>query len=243
MKKIKLFFKKNTNSQKHNLDIRAFSLVELVVVISIFSIMTAVSTVNYNEYRSAIERANLSQDIALSIRQAQVYGISASAKNIGDISFDAGTVADEFFDNLSGIADVTQDKSIRGVSFDLAGNTIILFEDYNKNKVYYDTGNIATTDRIIDQRSILSNSIAFEYFYLCDGATCVKKTTGFLDIAFERPYPNAMINYRATNSSTATLVPYTKAIIVISDGTTVGENEYIEIYSIGNITVKSDHAI
>ncbi len=223
---------------------KGFSLVELVVVISIFAIMTTVSSLNYNEHRAVIERSNLAQDVALTIRQAQVYGISASARNIGDITFNEEGVADEFFDKNSsnGIADVTQDKSVRGVSFDFDGETITIFEDYDRNKVFHDN-ETSLTDRVIDFRKILARNISIEYFCLgTSSATCTKVEEGFLDIAFQRPYPDAIISFRENNTAGAPITPYTYGAIILSDGTE-DENEYIEIFSIGNITVKSDHSV
>lgn len=224
--------------QKNKQKNKGFSVVELVVVISIFAIMTTVSSLNYNDYRSTIERSNLAQDIALTVRQAQVYGISASARNIGDATFDNEGVAVDFFDNSTGIADVTKDKSIRGVSFDLDDETITIFEDYNRDRVYHDVD--TSFDRVIDFRKILSRSISIEYFYLCDLSSCIKQEGGLLDVSFERPYPDAYISYRENGNVGTPITPYSYAGIILSDGTE-GENEYIEIFSIGNITVKSDH--
>lgn len=65
---------------------RAFSLIELIVVVAIITIITSVVLVNNGKYGGSVLLQNLAYDIALSIRQAQVYGISVRGFNSGDFS-------------------------------------------------------------------------------------------------------------------------------------------------------------
>jgi len=77
MKKTFNTFKINSSS--------GFSLIELLVVISIFTIITSVVLVNQSRFSSDIVITNLAYEIALEVRQAQTYGIAvrgtASADN------------------------------------------------------------------------------------------------------------------------------------------------------------------
>ncbi len=211
---------------------KGFSLVEFVVILSIFAIMASVSSINYNEHRAAIEMSNISQDVALTIRQAQVYGISASSKKLGGDTFDASAA----FSDSGSIPNVVQDKSIRGVSFNLDEGTITLFEDIDGNKRYV-AGNLITSDRVIDVRKIVSRDVSMEYFYVCLNGACTKKTHGVLDISFQRPYADAIITF--TSGLTGSL--YDHASIIVSNGGQ--KNKYVEVSSIGNINVKSNHDI
>jgi len=220
---------------------KGFSIVELIVILSIFGIMSTVSMLNYSDHYKAIEQSNLAQSIALIIRQAQVYGISASSGNIGGETFDTQEgVAESFFD--TGIIDITQNKSVRGTSINLDTNTITLFEDYNipANFVFHDGSGGGVADGVIDKRSITSNSVTFEYADLCNtNGSCVKQTTGFVDIAFQRPYPDAVIKYRA--NMTLSGINFTSVILVLSLKDGAEKNMYIEVSSIGNISVKSNY--
>ena len=63
-----LFFK--------TLYIKGVTLVEIMVAISIFTIVTAVVLFNHTTFNANILVTNLAYEIALSIRQAQVYGLS-----------------------------------------------------------------------------------------------------------------------------------------------------------------------
>lgn len=206
-----------------------FSVVELVVVLTIFSIMSSISIFNYNDYRKNIEKSNVSQDIALSIRQAQVYGISSSDRIIGDIDLDTTGNADELFG--AAIIDITRDQSIRGVVVFPDQEKIILYEDLNRNYIYNEA-----TDRIIDERSIVSGSIDITGSYLCTATEegCENFQTGRVDITFQRPYPEAYISYGGDRNDT-----YSFGTIVISSGS--GIDQYIQISSIGNILVNNSY--
>ena len=58
---------------------QGFTLIELLVTISIFIIVTSVAVFNNNQFNSSILLTDLGYQIALSVRQAQVYGITVKA--------------------------------------------------------------------------------------------------------------------------------------------------------------------
>lgn len=219
---MKHFFKKLKNK-------KAFTLVEFVVVISIFTIMTSVAMMNYNGQRTAIETSNLVEDIALTIRQAQVYGISASGYDLGGQNFNAEHV----FSNAdnAGIADIVNDKSIRGVVFDIKNNEIILYEDNNRDYIYR-----KADDRIIDKRKILSKRVSFQSVSLCDEIRCEEIEKGVVDISFKRPYPDAIIHYRTDIDKTGGDLFSSADIVVGGAGSAF---KYVHVNSIGNIAVKT----
>lgn len=67
---------------------KGFTLIEFVVIISIFAIMASVALFNFTGFRSNVGINNVTQDIALTIRQAQVFGWSTQTFSIdpaGDI--------------------------------------------------------------------------------------------------------------------------------------------------------------
>lgn len=205
---------------------KGFTLIEFIVVLVIFSVMSTVSIFNYGDYRKSIEETNVTQDVALTIRQAQVYGLSSSDKIVGSDIIDPETL---FLNNQS-VEDITQDRSVRGVSIDSLTETIIIFEDINRNFIY-DSG----TDRMIDQRSIITENVDIIGVDLCDVTpNCDFIQTTRVDIVFQRPYPDAYISLNGGYPTT-----YDYASILIGDASSY--DKYVQISSIGSISVKKDY--
>ena len=53
---------------------KGFTLIEFIVIISIFAVMASVALFNFNGFKSNVGLNNLAHDIGLTIRQAQVFG-------------------------------------------------------------------------------------------------------------------------------------------------------------------------
>lgn len=60
---------------------RGFTLVEMIVVVGIITLISGLVLVNNNSFSGNVILQNLAYDIALSVRQAQVYGISVQRFN------------------------------------------------------------------------------------------------------------------------------------------------------------------
>jgi len=65
-----------------------FTLVELLVSIAIFTLITTMAVFNHAQFNGSVLLTNLAYEIALSVRQAQTYGISV--KQTATFSFDSG---------------------------------------------------------------------------------------------------------------------------------------------------------
>jgi prepilin-type N-terminal cleavage/methylation domain-containing protein len=55
---------------------RGFSLIELLVVVGIFTFITATVLANHSRFNSSVLLGSLAYDIALTVREGQVYGVS-----------------------------------------------------------------------------------------------------------------------------------------------------------------------
>jgi len=155
MKKNNLFFKKNDG----------FTLLELIVSISIFVIVSTVVLANYSKYSGRVSIENLAHEIAISIRQAQVFG-----QNIRE--FGAGS---------------NQFPSY-GVHFDSTNkNSFVFFADVNGNKKYDSPDCVSVGTECIERFIIQTGSSISD---LCGDTVCSRDS---LDVTFTRPDPDAYI--------------------------------------------------
>lgn len=95
---------------------RGFTLVELVVTIGIFVIISTLVFANYPKFKSQLSLKKTSQEIAFTVREAQVYSLSTREYKSGAFStFTAGY----------------------GVHFDIdKPDTVLLFADLNNSGRY-----------------------------------------------------------------------------------------------------------
>lgn len=217
---------KKKNSQLHT----GFSLVELIVVISLFAIMSSVVSFDYQRYQENIERVNLATDIALAFRQMQVYGISSSNRVVGGAGFDSESGVVEGV--VSG--DLIQDNSLYGVELDLDTQELTLFQEVGGNSTQYDDG----IDVLIDRLAITGDNTVlricatpgFVQPEILNDGSCLAEgeiieiNSGLFTALFRRPFPDG--NYYITQDPS-----FTPSIAIMVVGTPLREgNELNYIY-------------
>ncbi len=143
---------------------RGFSLVELLVTISIFVAVTGVVLINFPSFSSHIALDNLAHEVALAVRQAQVFGSSSREFGTGSGIF------------LS-----------RGAHFDRTQNTtFLLFADADGNDLYSGESELEEMFTI-GQRNYISGICGF----VTSASNCTVLDT--VDITFMRPNPEPTI--------------------------------------------------
>lgn len=178
---------------------KAFSLVELLVVISIFSLISLVILANHSRFNSSVLLTSLSYDIALSIRQAQVYGLSVRG-------FDPGTGVNTF-------------QVGYGLRFNSTGS-YTFFADTNKSKTYDSGDTVLSTYTLSHTHSIKRFcATTAEQVEVCSDSGALPE----LDVVFYRPDPDAIISAGgATRYSSAKIVvtsgSQTRTVVVASTG-------------------------
>ncbi|MDE2040945.1 MAG: type II secretion system protein [Patescibacteria group bacterium] len=170
-----------------------FTLVELMVTVAIFVFMTALVLWRYSSFSSGALLTNLAYDIGLSIHQAQTYGLSVRATDVGTafgsaygIDFRAQN-ANNFSNNVfTFFADGTGSANWNGL-YDCSGNT---------------TGSTCSNgDSII---SVYNMKLGASIQSICVGdynSPC--NPVSSVDITFRRPDPAALIYSPQTGSATA----------------------------------------
>ncbi len=186
---------------------KGFTLLELLFVIAIFAILTATVIYNYGNFNSNIIMSNLAYEVALEIRQAQVYSLGVRGTPVvgEDASFDTRygvlfTVGDSvntrymLFSDFSPVNDDPENVDSR------AGNG-----ECNSSESISDTCRDNGCDYECFQTGDLVNGITFDKICIIeetdgnpvdlDGGECAPDAISVnnVNITFARPYTNAII--------------------------------------------------
>ncbi len=148
-----------------------YTLVELLVTLSIAMLLLGVISYNYGTFNDNIALSGSGQEVAIAIREAQVYGV-----NVREVSVGGG-----------------QFNSAYGIYVNPSANSTnyIVFADTNKNKKYDNGEQIESFN--------LRNGVKFSA--LCNGVSCPLACATSLSITFLRPNPDADINFVDNNGS------------------------------------------
>lgn len=163
-----LYLKKLQNN-KFN---RGMTYVELIVVLSIFSVMSSITVFNYGEFQAKVDIKGLANDFALKIVEAQKSSVSGKFPSI---SQQAGLPATWKPSYGIYINKVTDDKSF------------IYFTDLNNNQIYEGTN---CTGECVEKISITKgNYISDIRAYSPDGSYA---TINDVSLVFKRPNPGVI---------------------------------------------------
>lgn len=192
----------------------AFTLIEMLVVLGIFVFISLMVLANYSRFNSSALLGSLAYDIATSVRQAQVYGISVQARS-GNF-------------NLA-----------YGVNFAAADNAhYTLFADLQPDYQYNATGK---PDSAVQTYSVgLGHTIGrFCATPLAGPEQCSDgappNKLGNLSVEFVRPEPDAIFSTDLAVPADPAHPVYQSARIVVSSPS--GETRTITINATGQISV------
>jgi hypothetical protein len=181
------------------------------VVLSIFAVISLVVLFKNNQFSNTVLLENLAYDIALSIREAQVYGLSVRETSVGSGVFDAAYGAR--FSSRAPAPSLLSDQT-----------TFFLFADLNADNQWDPSGaeNIQTSR--LKQGYVISEICGSATANTCD------TVTDDLNIFFKRPDPEAHI-FRGDGVAWG----YAEIHIISPSG---GERKVV-VYSTGQISVES----
>jgi prepilin-type N-terminal cleavage/methylation domain-containing protein len=189
---------------------KGFTLLEVVVVLGIFGVLSGIVIFNYGKFRSDTTLVNMAYEVALSIREAQIYGVSARSSVSGSPDFDKAY----------------------GIHFQgIASNQYLLFSDNDESNVYSGTTCASPgSDTCVTPYTLQSNIIISDVAILNNGGNCPNNNNR-LDIVFKRPNPEPIINDKTdTSRAQVTLTAPDGAkryVIIYNNGQVTVENESI----------------
>lgn len=204
------------------------TLIEMVVVVAIFGLVASILFFKYSDFNNTISIRNLSQEVALATRKAQLYatgvrsldGVSATSDiyNAYGISFSAGT---------------------DGSAYSANNKQFILFVDAIDNTGdidhYYsnggECGNPGVGNECVEQFTISSADTVVQ---VCTGGISSSEncsTNGTMNVVFRRPAPDAEI-CMVSGTSCGALASYGKVVLQSSKGV----QRTITIWNTGQIS-------
>jgi len=197
---------------------------EMMIVVALFTIITISALMVHSRFGENILMTNLAYDVALSLREAQSYGLSVRQSPLGNGNFDIGY----------------------GVHFK-SDSFFVFFADRNGNKKYDGTsinGKCVVSNEsecLKVYRLEKGNSIAFFCGILasfgaleCRNFINNEQTISFVDITFIRPEPDAFIQ---TDLNPNNEMRYRGAeIVVVSPRRKASRT--IDVYQTGQISIK-----
>ncbi|MEI6396649.1 MAG: type II secretion system protein [Candidatus Taylorbacteria bacterium] len=159
---------------------KGFTIIELLISVSIFVAMTVLMIVKFGNFDQSILITNLIYDVALVMRTAQTYGLSVASS--------PGMQSD--FQFAYGVDFST--AATTGIDNTVPGNTrVIMFADSGVDTGIYE-GSGPSRDTQVNTYNITRNT---KVTSLCIGASdtnCSEVTQ--LDVSFKRPNPEAIIS-------------------------------------------------
>lgn len=212
---------------------KGFTLIELMVSFSIMAVVSAVIIYNHQKFNDNLEITNLSYEVALALRQAQVYGVSAR-----DFKEGVNTPEEERFNTPYGIhfGATATGKSKDNISF-------IFFADVADAFGVHDGKYNAMQDVVLKKTDIGRGNYIFAlceqagtssgwYCDVNDGNGNVKRDK--LDITFTRPDPDARFEFSSGHASQAVRV------CLMSPQ---GREKQIDVYTTGQISIVNDSCL
>ncbi len=158
---------------------RGFTLIELVVVMAVMTVLTGALLVRQGRFNSSTLLRSLAYSVALSVRQAQVYGTSVVGTTTAATNCVGG-----FYNAGSCYA------SAYGLYFDVSTpTTYILFADLNNDGKYQTIESIKTFN--LNNGYVISSFCANGVNGVSAVSRCSGATINTLNIIFKRPNPDA----------------------------------------------------
>ncbi len=210
-----------------------FTLIELLVVTAIIVLITSLIMLRQGRFNSSSILRSLTYSVALSVRQAQVYGVSVRGQGAGDPQF----------------------APAYGVRFSTEKNIYALFADLNGDGQYQDTagekvkefkvGNANSTDYVVSTACSITTA-SMQCTNVCPAAlpvgvtSCTPQGITWMTIVFRRPNPDACI---ATSVNSATCAQgadgdtYTGAYIQLRSVADGANSHGVEVSTTGQIEV------
>lgn len=199
-----------------------FTLIELLVTITIFVILTGIVLFNSNSFNNSVLLHNFAYDVALTIKQAQSYGVNVSENKLGTFSSSYGIYFNINTDPARGTVG--------------SKNEFVFYNDLDGNITYQNgiVTSCTTSDTECLQKYIMKNGTSIKSMCAGDNENTCQDVTNVLAILFKRPNLNALIYSKGPIFGFSSAKAYAKIVLAAADGRTAA----VIVTSTGQIYVK-----
>ena len=199
---------------------RGFSLIEILVSLTIVTVILTVIVLKQSTYVDSAALSNLADEISLSLSQAQAYGIAVKELTPGSSDFSASY----------------------GLAFSLlsdgSNTNYIFFADRNNNNIYEDgwACPLGGISECLEKATISRGN------YIDD--ICIVRTSGAdqcgnarrVDINFERPETSSRLTFFNNSGQTISVQNLKGAKVVLKSSS--GLSRSVVVYTTGQISVQ-----
>lgn len=216
-----------------------FTLVEMLVVLAIMGVVLAVTITGQRSFDGSIVLSNTAYDIALSIRQAQTYGVSGRIAQ-GTSSATYGYGID--------VQSLPTDKYVlfadtHGTGCNATISSITSAPDTKTGDCTYTSGSDIKVQSVQINNSVtISGACVYKniYAYCSFGTTAPSQLLSQVDISFARPEPGAIIYAKnaagVVFKNAGSNIKFDHACLRLSAG---GSDRYVMVNQVGIISVIS----
>ena len=205
-----------------------FTLVEMLVAVAIFAIISSVLLANYPEFRSRAALDNMAHQVALEFREAQVFGISVRGQAI------QGQEAQTAFNSYGVYVGSVSSLPGGGLS------ELIVFGDKNNDKIYDSRASeTLTTFRLTSGENIsqVCTNVNITNYRSDIGLNCnvagATQRTEPIVVMFTRPSPSAVF-YNGNGE----VIDRVQSVTLELSNRAGNYKRAIQIFSTGQIVVK-----
>lgn len=211
---------------------KGFTVVEMIIAISIVSILTSIVLFNYQGFQRGVDFSNTAQEIALIIKKAQSESLAGKYPSVG---------------NGQTYVDPTTWKPSYGVFFDKGSATMTYFFDRNNDGQFqnYDEKCKMGISECLEKIT-LGQSRTFSRICVYSDENLSDKDcdSGNISFVFKRPFPDTIIRYKydPTIIDVGNTSPG-PATIVVSDPQVTPNVYSISISVLGRLSLKNEPSI
>jgi len=220
-----------------------FTLLEVMVVVAIFGIMTAVVVFNYANFSSKVILTNMAYEIALTTRQAQVFGLGARSSDTNLIDLPPEVQFESPFGMFFNLQDVTGPKLNTTDQFIMFIDEVALQDGNTVSDHFCKRGsgsgdsctclNDGKDDECVNKFQMQRGMYISKIHVVNDNSVC--KSTNQAAISFKRPNPDGFIVDQESGGSNPT--KYRSLQITVTSKNE--DHEYVIMRESGQLSVQS----